>query len=310
MRRFRPWRQSISGGICKPGNDARSSANAQSRTITHMPNALVITAAGINSDVELARAFRQAGADVESLHLNQLVAQPGLIDRFDLIGLPGGFSFGDAVAAGRIMAAMIRQSLYQPLVRAVERGVPIIAPCNGFQIAVQAGLLPGPIGPTTAWPSKPARPTIALAQNTSARFIDRWVRIDITADTRCIWTRDLDLTPATAMLPIAHGEGRFIAESDQLLDQLEAAGQVAVCYAADDNPNGSIRHVAGICDPSGLIFGLMPHPERYTEWTQHPLWTRMRESLPDADPPGLQMFRNAVEHVRSRATATRAASVG
>lgn len=262
-----------------------------------MPNALLITAAGINCDTELGRAFRQAGAEVESLHLNQLIAEPALIDRFDLIGLPGGFSFGDAVAAGRIMAAMIRQSLYQPLVRAIERGVPIIAPCNGFQIAVQTGLLPGPIG-SAAWPDQPARPTVALARNTSARFIDRWSRIEIPADTRCIWTRNLTLTPDTALLPIAHGEGRFVAESEKLLDRLEANGQIAVRYAADDNPNGSTRDIAGICDPTGLVFGLMPHPERYTQWSQHPIYARLREAPQSADPPGLQMFRNAVEYVR------------
>lgn len=264
-----------------------------------MAQALVITAAGINCDIELVRAFRQAGATVESLHLNQLIAEPALIDRFDLIGLPGGFSFGDAVAAGRIMAAMIRQSLYEPLVRAVERGVPVIAPCNGFQIAVQAGLLPGPID-AGAWLDQPARPTVALARNASARFIDRWTHIEIPADTRCIWTRNLTMTDATALLPIAHGEGRFVAESDALLDQLESNGQIAVRYAAADNPNGSARHIAGICDSSGLVFGLMPHPERYTQWPQHPSWTRLRETAPAADPPGLQMFRNAVEYVHSK----------
>jgi phosphoribosylformylglycinamidine synthase subunit PurQ / glutaminase len=264
-----------------------------------MATALVITAAGINCDVELVRAFQQAGADVESMHLSQLIAQTDLIDRFDLIGLPGGFSFGDAVAAGRIMAALIRRSLYQPLIRAIERGVPIIAPCNGFQIAVQSGLLPGPID-GSAWPPQPDPPTVSLARNATARFIDRWSKIDVPAETRCIWTRNLTMTPATALLPIAHGEGRFVAANDALLDQLEASGQVAVRYAADDNPNGSARDIAGICDPTGLVFGLMPHPERYTMWPQHPTHTRLAAADIAADPPGLQMFRNAVAYVRAK----------
>lgn len=276
-----------------------------------MAHALVMTAAGINCDVELARAFRLAGATVESLHINQLTAEPTLIDRFDLIGLPGGFSFGDAVAAGRIMAAIIRQSLYPHLVRAIERGVPIIAPCNGFQIAAQAGLLPGPLD-GRAWPKTPPPPTVALRPNASARFIDRWPRIDVPPDARCIWTRRLAMTPETARLPIAHGEGRFVAASDALLDQLIAEGRVAVRYAADDNPNGSARHIAGLCDPSGLLLGLMPHPERYTDWPQHPAWPRLRAtapepppppepppaSPPESAPPGLQMFRHAVAFVQ------------
>jgi len=268
-----------------------------------MPSALVITAAGINCDLELVRAFHTAGADVQSLHLNQLMAEPALIDRFDLIGLPGGFSYGDAVAAGRVMAAMIRQSLYRPIVRAIERGTPIIAPCNGFQIAVQAGLLPGPLE-TKDWPAEPAPPRLALARNSSARFIDRWSRVDVPRETRCIWTRNLQWSPVTAVLPIAHGEGRFIADSDDLLDRMEANGQIALRYAADDNPNGSNRDIAGICDGSGLVFGLMPHPERYTHWTQHPCWSRLPAEESSIEPPGLQMFRNAVAHVQSGSNST------
>lgn len=263
-----------------------------------MPQALLITAAGVNCDVELARAFRQAGAEVDSLHLNQLIADPAKIEQYDLIGLPGGFSFGDSVAAGRIMAAIIRESLYQPLLQAIRRGVPMIAPCNGFQIAVQAGLLPGPES-VAEWPEQPAKPRAALVQNDSARFVDRWSRVEIPANTRCIWTRNLKSSPATAMLPVAHGEGRFVTESEQLLHMIESNGQVAVRYAAADNPNGSMGNIAGICDASGLVFGLMPHPERYTMWTQHPTWTRLSDAETSVEPFGLQMFRNAIEFVRS-----------
>lgn len=267
------------------------------------PAALVITAAGINCDLELARAFELAGARVETEHLNQLVADPSAMDRFELIGLPGGFSFGDAVAAGRVAAAIMRRTLWSAFVRAIQRGVPIIAPCNGFQIAVQLGLLPGPVE-GDRWPDQPPKPILALTSNASARFVDRWCRMEVPAETRCIWTRGLAPSSDNAMLPIAHGEGRFIVAEGCGLERLERAGQIAIRYAHDDNPNGSMGDVAGVCDASGLVFGLMPHPERFTSWMQHPTWTRLsRSTIASEVPIGLQMFRNAVAHaIRNRET--------
>ena len=256
--------------------------------------ALIVTTAGTNCDRELATAFRRAGATPTFVHVNRLRRAPSMVDRFALIGLPGGFSYGDAIAAGRVQAQLLR-AVYPAMVAAIERGVPIIAPCNGFQVAVQLGLLPGPDA-GTPWPEAPAEPVTALAPNVTARFIDRWVRMDVPATTRCIWTAGLDLCADTAVLPIAHGEGRFIVDAPSRLEQLEANGQIAVRYAPDDNPNGSTGHVAGICDATGLVFGLMPHPERYTRWTQHPSWTRLHADVRRSDPPGLQMFRNAVRH--------------
>ena len=266
-----------------------------------MPNALIITTAGIKCDRELAHAFTLAGGRVESIHLNRLLDDPALIDRFQLIGLPGGFSYGDAIAAGRIMAALMRQRLYPALVRAVERGVPIIAPCNGFQIAVQIGLLPGP-APGEPWPETAPKPSIALAQNASARFVDRWCRVELLAESCCVWTHGLDPADETRLLPVAHGEGRFIGESDTLIQRLADAGQIAVRFAPDDNPNGSAGDIAGICDASGLVLGLMPHPERYTRWTHHPRWTRLAQSKLDEKPLGLAMFHNAVAHATQAAT--------
>lgn len=266
-----------------------------------MPNALVITAAGINCDRELVEGFQRAGALVKSVHLNRLAADPSIIDDFQLIGLPGGFSYGDAVAAGRIAAVLMRRSLHEALRRAVDRGVPMIAPCNGFQIAVQVGLLPGPTA-GEAQP-EPPRPTVALAQNEGGRFVDRWTRVTYDAASRCVWTRDLaadqeatggEDADRTRLLPIAHGEGRFVPGSDELLAELESRGQVAVRYASDDNPNGSVGDIAGICDETGLVFGLMPHPERYLRWTQHPFWTRLDPEAMRHDPPGLRMFQSAV----------------
>ncbi|MHC5023037.1 MAG: phosphoribosylformylglycinamidine synthase subunit PurQ [Planctomycetota bacterium] len=267
-----------------------------------MPTALVITTAGINCDQELGVAFERAGAAAEFVHLNRLMADPAIIDGFDLVGIPGGFSYGDAIAAGRVAAQLMRRTLYGAFVRAIERGVPIIAPCNGFQIVVQMGLLPGP-APGEPWPDDPPRPTVTLGPNASACFTDRWCRVDIPARTRCLWTQGIDADDETRLLPVAHGEGRFVASSDEIIRQLAERGQVAVRYAPDDNPNGSADGIAGICDASGLVFGLMPHPERYTRWTQHPWWTRLDATATTDEPPGLRMFRNAVAH------ATQAAAV-
>jgi phosphoribosylformylglycinamidine synthase I len=261
-----------------------------------MPNALIITAAGINCDLELSRAFELAGATPQSVHLNRLCADPSLVDRFDLIGVPGGFSFGDSIAAGRVMAQLMRQHLYDAFVRAIQRHVPIIAPCNGFQILVQMGLLPGPTGDDD-WPTAPPTPTVALAENAGGRFIDRWTRVDF-PPSRCVWTQNLDAPDSARLLPIAHGEGRFTTGDAAVLDAMRVEGRIAVTYAADDNPNGSEGDIAGICDRTGLVFGLMPHPERYTQWTQHPCWTRQDRALLAESTLGLAMFRNAVNHVR------------
>ncbi len=258
-----------------------------------MANALILTTSGINCDRELAHAFELAGASPALVHLNRLLEEPELIEEFDLIGLPGGFSYGDAIGAGRIAAALMRKRLYPALVAAIERGVPMIAPCNGFQIAVQIGLLPGP-GPGEPWP--PAAPVAeaALAPNESGRFVDRWCAVEVSPDSRCVWTRGLEAQGHAAVLPVAHGEGRFIPGDERLLERLEQSGQVAVRYAPADNPNGSVGDVAGICDASGLVLGLMPHPERFVRWDQHPVWTRLPQSERSAEPLGMRMFRNAV----------------
>ncbi|MBL9140605.1 MAG: phosphoribosylformylglycinamidine synthase subunit PurQ [Phycisphaerae bacterium] len=265
----------------------------------HLPRALVITAPGINCDQELAHAFACAGARPRTVLLSELARSPGLVDDYQLIGLPGGFSYGDDIAAGRIMGALIRRTLYPALAAAIERGVPMICPCNGFQIAVQSGLLPGPkYG--AAWPTQPAAPVIALAQNEAARFHDGWTRVHVPANTRCVWTQGLEAEPhsrphddRTFALPSAHGEGRLVAD-DALLDALQANGQVALLYHEADHFNGSMRRIAGICDASGLVLGLMPHPERFTRWTQHPTWTRLSDAQRSAEPLGLRMFRSAV----------------
>ncbi len=253
------------------------------------PRTLILRTAGTNCDLELAHAFELAGSDTESLHLNRLIEDPAQLDRFDLLGIPGGFSYGDDIAAGRILANRLRHQLSTSLHQFVAAGKPIIGICNGFQVLVKTGLLPGSSDATgDALPAQ----SVTLTDNTVPRFVDRWVGLKTDAATQCIWTRELDVID----LPVAHGEGRFVAD-DAVLDQLEQSGQVALRYT--DNPNGSMRDIAGICDPTGVVFGLMPHPERYTDITHHPTWTRSQQPV-DFIPPGLQMFRNAVVYAESK----------
>lgn len=265
-----------------------------------MPTALVVRAAGTNCEQELVRAFAMAGATPRLVHIDALLREAALIEDADLIGLPGGFSYGDDIASGRILAMKVRERLYPDLRAAAERGCPIIGVCNGFQVLVQAGLLPGP-EEGERWPDSAPTPTIALTDNARARFIDDWVAVEAAPDSPCVWTAplaDRALGPAAAeimRLPIAHGEGRFVARDEALLRRLAERGQIALRYR--DNPNGSQDAVAGICDATGRIFGLMPHPERYLEWNRHPWWTRLPESSRRGQTPGLAMFRAAVESV-------------
>ena len=253
------------------------------------PTALIIRTAGTNCDVELAHAFELAGCETATLHLNELIDDPERIGTFDLVGLPGGFSYGDDIAAGRILANRIRHRLWEPLCDAAARGVPMIGICNGFQVLVKMGLLPDP---------KQGRQTLTLADNTGGRFIDKWVPMQVDPDTVCIWTKGLNRFD----LPIAHGEGRLVCADDAVLETLQANGQVALRYAPSSNPNGSTDDIAGLCNPTGTILGLMPHPERFTDPTNHPTWTRQGDNWLTTTHAGLQFFLNAAEHVKRHAT--------
>jgi phosphoribosylformylglycinamidine synthase I len=265
-----------------------------------MPTALVIRAAGTNCDAEMCRGFALAGATPELVHLDRLIAEPSRLDEADLLGFPGGFSYGDDIASGRIFAMKVRRRLWPALHAAISRGAPMIGVCNGFQVMVQAGLLPGP-APGQPWPADAPPPqTMSLTENAAARFTDRWVGMVPERDSPCIWTRGLDdkseapFSPQTMMLPVAHGEGRLVT-SPSMLNELKSTGRVALRYA--DNYNGSMNAVAGVCDASGRIFGLMPHPDRYLDWNRHPFFTRLPSDAMTGDPPGLRIFRNAVEAV-------------
>lgn len=258
----------------------------------------------------MVRAFTLAGADTELVHLDRLAREPGRLDQADLVGFPGGFSYGDDIASGRIMGARVRDRLAGALRAAADRGAAMIGICNGFQVMIQAGLLPGGNRPEGGPGSGGRRgrqggsagsapaPSMALCDNISGHYEDRWVGVEPELSSPCIWTRPLaQLDPSLRMLPVGHGEGRLIFESPAALERLEAGGQIALRYL--ENFNGSEGAVAGVCDPTGRIFGLMPHPDRFLDWTRHPFWTRLDPGRRRGDPPGLAMFRSAVEAVAS-----------
>ncbi|MDX2148613.1 MAG: phosphoribosylformylglycinamidine synthase subunit PurQ [Planctomycetota bacterium] len=277
-----------------------------------MARALVIRAAGTNCDSEMVRGFHLAGASCDLLHVDALIAQPERLDDYDLIGFPGGFSYGDDVASGRIFAMKLRERLWPALRSAVDRGCLVIGACNGFQVLVQVGLLPGTREGEGA-SDRPPPQRVALTDNASGRFADRWVGVEFPRESRCIWTRGLEdafageFASDALRLPVAHGEGRFVCDAPEESAELLRHGQVAVRYR--DNFNGSEGAIAGICDRSGRVFGLMPHPERYLEWTRHPYWTRLEPSARNGETPGLRIFRTAVEAARD-SDASRLAAAG
>ena len=242
----------------------------------------------------MLRGFALAGAETELVHLDALIRDPSRLDGVELVGLPGGFSYGDDVASGRIMAMHIRRRLADRLRSAVARGACILGVCNGFQVLVQSGLLPG-FGSETG-----AERAVGLGANVSGRFQARWVGVEFEPESRCVWTKGLaeawtgSERRSVMQLPIAHGEGRFVA-GPSVVERLKSGGQVVLRTSVD--VNGSVDRIAGICDPTGRVFGLMPHPERYLEWTRHPAWTALERGGFDRTTPGLRIFQNAVESV-------------
>jgi len=255
-----------------------------------MPHVLILRAPGTNCDRETAFAFEQAGATAELLHVNRLLESPSLFEKFQILCLPGGFSYGDDVAAGRILANQIQHHLADQMQAFKEAGKLILGICNGFQILIKSGVLL----PNTPDGGAPA----TLTWNDSGKFEDRWVEL-ATHGEKCVFLRGIE----SMYLPIAHAEGKFVTRDDTVFAELESAGQTALKYVRldkqdgdvpyPDNPNGSTGNVAGLCDETGRVFGLMPHPERHIDPTHHPRWTREK---PKEEGDGLAVFRNAVEY--------------
>jgi phosphoribosylformylglycinamidine synthase len=257
---------------------------------------LILTGLGLNCEAETEAAFRMVGASPERVHLLDVLeggSAPPLAD-YHVLAFVGGFAFGDHLGAGFVFANKIRWRLYDQLLEFIERGGSSLGICNGFQTMVRLGLLPGLDGDYRT-------PRATLAPNDRLGYRDAWVRLAFDADSPCVWTRGLKRME----LPARHGEGKFLAQSAELLDRLEAGGQVAARYVDPDgepteawphNPNGSPRAVAGICDPSGRLFGLMPHPDAYLYPFHHPDWRRRKldETLP-AEGAGLSIFRNGID---------------
>ena len=255
------------------------------------PRILVLRAPGSNCDAETVHAFELAGGVAERWHVNRLLEEPARLAEFQVLCIPGGFSFGDDIAAGRILGNQMQNHLASVLEEFRAAGKLILGVCNGFQVLMKTSLLVAP-------DEKGATATLTL--NDSGRFEARWVRLNAQAN-RCVFLQGIE----DIELPVAHAEGKFVLRDEAIMANLKAAGRLVMRYSAKsadahgdavpypDNPNGAMGNIAGVCDETGRVFGLMPHPERFVDPTQHPRWTREPErEVGD----GLRVFQNAVQY--------------
>ena len=255
---------------------------------------IVLRTAGTNCNVETSFAFAQSGASVDEVHLGQLFSRKVKLADYHIIAMPGGFSYGDDIASGRIFANEMRLRLGRDIEQFIADKKLIIGICNGFQILVKAGILPGPF-----MVGAKDHQTVTLTNNDSGKFEDRWTYLKV--EGKSVWTEGLQ---DVIYIPVAHGEGKFTPSSAKVLAALQAHGQVALRYVrADgtrggypDNPNGAMDDIAGITDVTGRILGLMPHPERHFLFTQHPFWTRLPRKDKFGD--GAKIFENGVNYVK------------
>ena len=260
-------------------------------------NVLVLRTAGTNCDRETIYAFASASGKVQPVHINRVLENPKLLQDFQILALPGGFSYGDDIAAGKILANQLLHHLADHLREFVDAGKLIIGICNGFQVLVKTGLLPGDLGKKAG--ASGNGQAITLTYNDSDKFEARWVHL-AACSKKCVFLQE----PARIYLPIAHGEGKFVVSDPSVLEALKKGDQIAFRYVNPDgsepsypaNPNGSVDHIAGITDPTGRILGLMPHPERHIHRTNHPHWTRLPA---DREPDGLVVFANAIGYFES-----------
>ena len=244
--------------------------------------ALVIRAPGTNCDNETAFAFRQAGAVAELVHVNRLISRGCRLADYQMMVIPGGFTYGDDISGGKVLANELKLKLGEDIARFIETGGLILGICNGFQVMVKAGILPGP---------EHDGALLTLTSNDSGRFECRWVHLAVNKESSCVFTSGID----SMYLPVAHGEGKVVAAPEVLsslnvpLYYADSHGNMATDYP--DNPNGSVNGIAGICDATGRVFALMPHPERHIRGDQHPQWT-LCGARKYGD--GFPIFQNAV----------------
>ena len=288
--------------------------------------AIVLRAAGINCDMETEHALELAGAAAQRIHINRLIEDKELLDEFQIIVFPGGFSYGDDVAAGKILANQIIHHLYEPIRKFIDDGKLVLGICNGFQVLVKTGILPGLEGFKSEIRStkfetnsnnrntkfktrhktadqRAATNLVTITYNDSGKFEDRWVYLAPQTD-RCIFIEGgRPLGGRQIYLPIAHGEGKVVTKNEAVLERLKEKGHIAFKYVDENgqegpypiNPNGSVDSIAGLTDSTGRVLGLMPHPERHIRHTQHPRWTRAK-NINDAD--GMTIFNNAVKYIQ------------
>jgi phosphoribosylformylglycinamidine synthase I len=253
---------------------------------------LVLRTAGSNCDYETVHAFQHMGSEVSLIHINQIVAGKTRLSDFQILAIPGGFTYGDDISAGKILANELKYKLTSQIENFIADGKLIIGICNGFQVLVKAGLLPD-VNLSNG------KQLVTLTNNDSGKFEDRWIYLKPISK-KCVFTRGIE---QLVYFPVAHAEGKFIPKDEFVLKNLYQNDQIVFQYANPNgeldgypwNPNGSIENIAGICDATGRIFGLMPHPERHFHPTHHPRWTR--EGL-KAEADGVVIFRNAVEYIQ------------
>ncbi|MBN2299453.1 MAG: phosphoribosylformylglycinamidine synthase subunit PurQ [Deltaproteobacteria bacterium] len=262
--------------------------------------ALVITGYGTNCEMEMAYACTYAGAVCDIVHISDIIDGTQSIHDYHFLNLAGGFLDGDDLGSAQVESVRIKhakiittgKTLFDEILSFIEKGMIILGVCNGFQALVKSGLLPG---------NPPGRRRVSLTFNDSAKFEDRWVRMALNPKSPCIFTKEID----RLFLPVRHGEGKFICDSDETLKEIQNKQMDALYYADTAynptmeypfNPNGSIESIAGICDETGRIFGLMPHPEAFTHATNHPFWTRLETHAEKGE--GMALFDNAIRYLK------------
>ena len=247
----------------------------------------VLRTAGTNCDKETAFAFSLCKADARLVHINEISSNKVSLSDYHILALPGGFSYGDDIASGKIFANELKYKLSSDLKKFISEGKLIIGICNGFQVLVKSGLLPGN-GLLTQEAS--------LIINDSGKFEDRWVYLKPSG--KCVWTKGIS---SVIYLPVAHGEGKFVVRDKQVISRMRKNRQIVFSYTDacgnlegyPDNPNGSVYNIAGICDKTGRVLGLMPHPERHIHPSQHPRWSLNKNVN------GLVIFKNGVEYINN-----------